>query len=384
MGQYRPGVNIPMVRSANMSSMTSPHPQSIVRDETGEYEDVQRDLRQSYTPEYRTMYPQSASTPSTVRSVARDQMDRDSASANVAMKPSDMGRLTEEQKQARDKHIESMHRALFSNYLIDEQQQEMNTIARSARTAYKEPKFESHQAMPAITVRDSAIYNRQATLLAQQWGRDKVSASTQTEQIKMVEMSTQTVVEMSTQTEPENQLVSFAENVSPGNVVQGKQQEMQLMTTGVSTVDNGEIDYEEMPDLVYDTSEETLESEWFKLQFLSRNDYSCAPSGPFKEEPIGDRSETIFTLQMLAGQDGLEESCVTHWQEHTKHAEFKAGTQTGETDGSQQGQEQENQDHNLWRQTKSIEAKNHSYRHGSERTSSTSQQSSSVSRLAGV
>ena len=271
MGQYRPGVNIPMVRSANMSSMTSPHPQSIVRDETGEYEDVQRDLRQSYTPEYRTMYPQSASTPSTVRSVSRDQMDRDSASANVAMKPSDMGRLTEEQKQARDKHIESMHRALFSNYLIDEQQQEMNTVARSARTAYKEPKFESHQAMPAITVRDSAIYNRQATLLAQQWGRDKVSASTQTEQIrvKMVEISMQTVVEMSTQTEPENQLVSFAENVSPGNVVQGKQQEMQLMTTGVSTVDNGEIDYEEMPDLVYDTSEETLESEWFKLKFLT-------------------------------------------------------------------------------------------------------------------
>ncbi len=153
------------------------------------------------------------------------------------------------------------------------------------------------------------------------------------------------------------------------------------MTTGVSTVDNGEIDYEEMPDLVYDTSEETLESEWFKLQFLSRNDYSRAPSGPFKEEPIGDSSETMFTLQMLAGQDGLDESCVT---QHTKHAEYKAGTQTGETVGFQQGQEQENQDHNLWRQTKSIEAKNHSYRHGRQRTSSTSQQSSSVSRLAGV
>jgi hypothetical protein len=95
-------------------------------------------------------------------------MDRDSASANVAMKSSDMGCLTEEQKQARDKHIESMHRALFSNYLIEEQEQEM-----------------------------------------------------------------------------------------------------QLMTTGVSTVDNGEMDNEEMPDLVYDTSEETLESEWFKLKFLT-------------------------------------------------------------------------------------------------------------------
>jgi hypothetical protein len=71
------------------------------------------------------------------------------------MKPSDMGCLTEEQKQVRDKHIESMHCALFSNYLIEEQQQEMHTIARSARTAYKEPKFDSHQAMLAITVRDN-------------------------------------------------------------------------------------------------------------------------------------------------------------------------------------------------------------------------------------
>ncbi len=34
MGQYRPGSNGPMVRSANMSLMTSPRPQPNVRDET--------------------------------------------------------------------------------------------------------------------------------------------------------------------------------------------------------------------------------------------------------------------------------------------------------------------------------------------------------------
>jgi hypothetical protein len=43
-----------------------------------------------------------------------------------------------------------------------------------------------------------------------------------------------------------------------------------------------------MPDIVCDTSEESFESEEFKLQFLSRSDYSRAPTGPFKEEPIED------------------------------------------------------------------------------------------------
>ena len=58
MGPYRPGVSTPMVRNANMSSMTSPRPQSGARDEMGEYEETQRDLRPSFTTEYRNMYSQ--------------------------------------------------------------------------------------------------------------------------------------------------------------------------------------------------------------------------------------------------------------------------------------------------------------------------------------
>ncbi len=55
-------------------------------------------------------------------------------------------------------------------------------------------------------------------------------------------------------------------NMSSGYILQGQQQTQQPehMMARVSTVVHGEIDYEEMPDLVYDTSEETLESEVFK------------------------------------------------------------------------------------------------------------------------
>jgi hypothetical protein len=60
MGQYRPGSNGPMVRSANMSSMTSPRPQPNVRDETSKYEEMKRELRPAYTAEHRTMYSPSA------------------------------------------------------------------------------------------------------------------------------------------------------------------------------------------------------------------------------------------------------------------------------------------------------------------------------------
>ena len=114
MGQYRPGSNGPMVCSANMSSMTSPRPQPNVRDETSEYEEMQRELRPAYTAEHRTMYSPlaehrticspSTSTPSTVRPVSREQVDQESASANMAMRPSIMAVLTEEEKQARDRH----------------------------------------------------------------------------------------------------------------------------------------------------------------------------------------------------------------------------------------------------------------------------------------
>ena len=65
MGQYRPGSNGQVIRSANLSSVMSPRPQPNVRDETSEYEETQRELRPAYTAEYRTMYSPSASTPGT-------------------------------------------------------------------------------------------------------------------------------------------------------------------------------------------------------------------------------------------------------------------------------------------------------------------------------
>ena len=97
--------------------------------------------------QYRNTYSQSASTPSTVRSVSREQGDRDTASANMAIKPSIMGFLTDEQKRARDRH--QMTRTLFGNDLIDAQEEqqfrrEMSAIASSARTAYKELSFDGY------------------------------------------------------------------------------------------------------------------------------------------------------------------------------------------------------------------------------------------------
>ncbi len=151
-----------------------------------------------YTAEHCTMYSPSASTPSTVRSVAREQVDRKLANANMAMiKPSDMGLLTEEQKQARDRHQESL-RAMLSNHLIEKQEQEMRAHMRSARTACTVPNFDGHQAMPAIIAQDNSIHHTQFT------------SFTQTEKIEMVDSLTQTMVEMSTQTEEEEgSIVSF-------------------------------------------------------------------------------------------------------------------------------------------------------------------------------
>jgi hypothetical protein len=90
MGQYRPGSNGPMVRSANMLSLMSPRPQPNVCDETSEYEEM---LRELCPAEYRTIHFPSAATPSTVRSMSREQVNRDSASANMAMRPSIVGFL---------------------------------------------------------------------------------------------------------------------------------------------------------------------------------------------------------------------------------------------------------------------------------------------------
>ncbi len=116
-------------------------------------------LRLLYTTQYRTMNSQLASTLSTVRSVSRaQQVDRESANANMAIKPSIMGILTEEQKQARDRHQESI-RAMFSNHLFEKQEQEMRAHDRSARTAYKVPNFNGYQAMPAIVAQDNSLYH---------------------------------------------------------------------------------------------------------------------------------------------------------------------------------------------------------------------------------
>jgi hypothetical protein len=50
MGQYQSGGSAQMQRSANMSSLQSPRPHSS-RDEMSEYEDMQRDPRNSFIPE---------------------------------------------------------------------------------------------------------------------------------------------------------------------------------------------------------------------------------------------------------------------------------------------------------------------------------------------
>jgi hypothetical protein len=128
-----------------MTLMTTPRPQAVNREEMGEYKEIQRDLRPMYTAEHRAMYPPLASTLSTVRSVSRELEDRELANANMATKPSDMGLLTEEQKQARDRHKESL-RAMLSNHLIEKQEREMRAHVRSARTAYTVPNFNGYQA----------------------------------------------------------------------------------------------------------------------------------------------------------------------------------------------------------------------------------------------
>jgi hypothetical protein len=293
----------------------------------------------------------------------------------MAMRPSIMGVLTEEEKQARDRH--SMNLALFGNCLIENQEHEMQ--ARSAKTAYKDPSFDGHQAMPAIVVQDHAIYHTQSTPSARRGGEEKISAFTQTEKIVMVEISTQTMVEMSTQTDEEEvlavlsnfvptqvedrqeimvaqsdemidpnqestisiqtipssneigrttiqqegQLIMFADATSYGEDYQNQHQETLRTITGGSPIVNGEIDREEMPDLYFEESEEIMGWEAFKIDFLSNSDYSRAPGGPFKEEPTDDSSQSMFTMRMLAGQTELDESCVTHWQEPTMRARLK-------------------------------------------------------------
>ncbi len=111
-----------------------------------------------------------------------------------------------------------MNLALFGNYLIENQEREMQ--ARSAKTAYKEPSFDCHQAMPANVVHDHVIYDTQSTSLVGRGlrgGEEKISAFTQTEKIVMVEISTQTIVEMSTQTD-EEEVSAILSNFVPTQV----------------------------------------------------------------------------------------------------------------------------------------------------------------------
>ncbi len=79
----------------------------------------------------------------------------------------------------------------------------MQAIARlrSAWTAYNEPKFDGHQAIPAIIAQDDALYHTQFTPLGQTGVGEEVSAFTQVEKFEMVEILTQTMVEISTKTE---------------------------------------------------------------------------------------------------------------------------------------------------------------------------------------
>ncbi len=90
----------------------------------------------------------------------------------------------------------------------------------------------------------------------------------------------------------------FADATSYGEGYQNQQQEPLHTMTGVSTIINGEIDYGEMPDLLFEESKEILESDVFKLHFLSDSDYFCVPNGPFKETPSEDSSQPVPTMQI--------------------------------------------------------------------------------------
>ncbi len=142
MGQYRSGGSSQMQRSANMSSLQSPRPQSS-RDEMSEYEEMQRDPRNSFIPENQTIFsPQQShsGTLSTVRSMARDPID--ASTVNMAITPSYQGYLTDEQKDSRDK----FRRQMQGEYLFDLIQAN-SKLAMGAATM-----SDQRQAMPAIMV----------------------------------------------------------------------------------------------------------------------------------------------------------------------------------------------------------------------------------------
>ncbi len=102
------------------------------------------------------MYPQQSSTPSTVRSDSRVQVD--SPTANMAMTPSCQGMLTDEQEKARDLRL-----ALFGdNYLIAKQQSKFDSQMRSTSTAMTARSVErsGHLVMTATIVQDKHCVGR--------------------------------------------------------------------------------------------------------------------------------------------------------------------------------------------------------------------------------
>ncbi len=82
-----------------------------------------------------------------------------------------------------------------------------------------------------------------------------------------------------------------------------------------------------------------------------------------KDNPYsGDKHKNQKSVKFQIKEDTLIEDYVTHWQEHTKNASF------------QQGQERNKQDRNSLKQSTTFGAEDHCFRHGSQRTSSASQQ----------
>ena len=96
-----------------------------------------------------------------------------------------------------------------------------------------------------------------------------------------------------------------------------------------------ETDYDDLPELIHEYSEEILGPDIFKIQLLDRSDYfSRASGGPVMEELI--------------------EPYVTHWQELENQ------------DQVQQRQEQEEHDFNLSEHDEEIGGDDHNFRHGAD------------------
>ncbi len=118
----------------------------------------------------------------------------------------------------------------------------------------------------------------------------------------------------------------FADATSYGEGYQNQQQETLLTMTGVSSIVNGEIDYEEMPDLYFEESEEIKGWEVSQLHFLSRSDYSREPNGPFKETLIEDSSQSVPTMQKC--QEGMKDNFRLEMRSFSQDNRFESKSST--------------------------------------------------------